>query len=88
MKGFKEKFYGFIEDLVDIVLDMITILVYIGSAFLVSEVFKLTIGQKWPDIVNTTVEGTLIVVGIIGALELIASIVIRAYKKIKNKIDS
>jgi len=85
--SWKRKLSLFFESLVDTILEAILVAVYILLTYGLSLLIKYTIGEKWRDIGDTITHGALIVVGTVGALQLVVTTVVRTYRKLKREFD-
>lgn len=82
----KQKFLLFLDSLVDLILEAIYVAVFILLTYLISLLIKHTIREKWNQVGDFIIHGTLIVVSALGALQFIGTTAIQAYQKLKKEL--
>lgn len=82
----KQKFLLFLDSLVDLILEAIYVAVFILFTYGISLLIKHTIREKWNEMGDFIIHGTLIVVSALGALQFIGTTAIKTYKKLKTEL--
>lgn len=82
----KQKFFVFLNSLVDLIFEAILVAFFILAAYLISLLIKYTLGEKWTDLADTITHGALIVVSALGALQFIFKTAVQNYRTIKKEL--
>ena len=70
----------------DIIFEAILVAFYILAVYLISLLIKYTLGEKWPGVADTITHGTLIIVGVLGALQFIVKTAVQNYRNLKKEL--
>lgn len=82
----KFKVYG--EALVDLLLEALLLAVWILITYGLAQLVKFTVGEQWPELGDQITSVVLLIVTVIGSLELIISVSVRTYNRIRKEIGN
>lgn len=83
----KRKFSSYLEASVDLILEGLVLALWITVTFGLALLTRVTVGEHWPQVGDQIVNIALIIILVVGCLELIVSVSVRAYYRLRREIQ-
>lgn len=84
----KNKIFRFFKLLVYITLNAVLTAAFILLTYGLSLLLTHTVGERWPEIGDTIIQGVFLVVSVIGGIQFIAITAFNAYKTLTEELKN